>query len=163
MARKSKLETTGFQPEGTLVGIATPLPFYRLVHFINKVLYTNLASNDDLQVFDETSGIMQSYPFYSYHHTDLRTDFYLFANYNGKSHVFPGLKQINYFKLLQGAAFDEHINDMLTGIRSIPGVQAAIRVQQGHIKNIAYFYEDFEMFLMELKKKESNGPEGRLM
>lgn len=156
MAKKNKLEPAEFEPEGTLFGIATAMRAFQLVHFINKALYINLAaSGDDLKISQSDSEESEYFPLYTYHDPELRTDFFLFPNSNGSSMVFPSLRQMNFFILLQGAAYEEHILSMISDIKKITGIQAVVRIDQNQLKNIAYFYADLDNYMSEKKLKDN--------
>jgi hypothetical protein len=153
MAKKNRLEAS-IGEVNAIIGIATQLRDYRLVHFINKFLEVDLANVEDLPVFVPKADTFSYFPLYLYHHPDLRTDFCLIANSNGTSPLIPSLRQINYFLLLQGAAYKQHVDEFIVSIRKIQGVQAAISINQSNIKEIGPILEGLEMHILEMKAKE---------
>jgi hypothetical protein len=152
MAKKIRLEPAIGQVNA-IVGIATQLRDYRLVHFVNQFLDVNLANVDDLPVFNPKLETFSHFTLYLFHHPDLRTEFCLIANSNGKGTLIPSLKQINYFLFLQGAAYKQHVDVMISNIRKIQGVQAAIAINPATIKEIGPLLEDLEMHILEMKQK----------
>lgn len=152
MARRNKLESAN-ETANAFIGIATLHRDYKLVHYLNVHLGIELTNEEDLPVYNSKSDSLTYFPFFSYHHPDLRTDLHLIANNSGISLLVPSLKQISYFLLIQGAAYQQHIDSMIASIRKIPGVQAALSVNQSGIKEMASLMEDLELHLIELKKK----------
>ena len=158
MAKRNRLESTD-EVSGTLIGIVTTNRDYRLVHFINQSLGISLVSEEDIPVYQEKSAELHLYPFFMFHHADLRTGFFLIANYNGKVHMIPSLRQIHFFLLLQGAAYKQHIEKIISGLRSTEGVQAAIPVPMKSLKETVGILEDLEIHVLNLKKtRDRNTP-----
>ncbi len=155
MAKKNRLDPPG-EAAGALIGIATTSRDYRLVHYINQSLGINLMSVDDIPVYHEKAGRFCNYPFFTYNHPDLRTDFFLIANYNTSTYLIPSLRQVNYFLLLQGSAYKEHIDGIIATLRTTQGIQAAIPIVPKTIKEFAPILEDLEIHVMELKKAENS-------
>ena len=153
MAKKIRLEPSAGQVNA-IIGIATQLRDYRLVHFINQFLEIDLANVDDLPVINTKSESFSFHSLYLFHHPDLRTDFCLVSNTDGTSTLIPSLKQINYFLLLQGAAYKQHVDSMIANIRKIQGVQAVIAINQASIKEIGPILNDIELHILDLKHKE---------
>jgi len=149
------LEPTG-EAAGVLIGIATTSRDYRLVHYINQSLGISLGSVDDIPVYHEKTAKFHTYPFFTWHHPDLRTDFYLIANYNASTYLIPSLRQINYFLLLQGSAYKEHIDGIIATLRTTQGIQAAIPIVPNTIKEFGPILEDLEIHVMEIKKAENS-------
>ncbi|MBK7173220.1 MAG: IPExxxVDY family protein [Bacteroidales bacterium] len=152
MARKNRLDAvTEFAI--ALIGIATSHRDYKLVHYINESLQINLINEEDLPVFNVKNDSLSYFPFFTYYHPDLRTDFCLIANNNNSTFLIPSLKQINFFLLMQGAAYQQHIDTVSASLRKIQGVQAAILVNQSGIKEIGPLLEDIELHKIEIQKK----------
>lgn len=152
MARRNKLETAN-DTANAFIGIATIHRDYKLVHYLNSNLGLELVNEEDLPVYNSKTDSLTFFPFFCYHHPDLRTDIYLIANSISTSVLIPTLRQINYFLLLQGAAYQQHIDTMIASIRKIPGIQAALLINQSGIKEIPPLMEDLELHLIELQKK----------
>ena len=153
MARKNRLDPVK-STANAMIGIVTSHRDYMLAHFINKDLGINLVNQEDLPVYLSKTNSLSNFPFFSYYHPDLRTDFCLIGNYNGTHYVFPALKQLNYILLFQGAAYQQHINDYIALIRKIQGIQAAIHVNQPGIRDLNGFLEDLELHKIEIQKKQ---------
>ncbi|NVO19440.1 MAG: IPExxxVDY family protein [Bacteroidetes bacterium] len=153
MAKKIRLEVASGEANA-IVGIATQLRDYRLVHFINKSLNTDLANVENLPVYNVKTDSFSYFTLFHYHHPDLRTDICLVSNTNGIGPMVASLKQINFFLILQGAAYRHHIDEMISLIRKIQGVQAAISINQSTTKDFGPILEDLELHILELKQKE---------
>jgi hypothetical protein len=152
MARKIRLEPA-IAEVNAIVGIASQLKDYRLVHFINKHLDVQFASVDDLPFYDPKIGKPTLYPLFWFKDNNLRTDFCLVSNSNGTTTLIPSLRQINYFLIIQGGAYQNHVDDIVSGIRRIQGVQAAIAIAQTSIKEIGPLLEDIELHILDLSRK----------
>ena len=63
---------------------------------------------------------------------------------------------MNYFLLLTGAAYDEHIKGFISGLKKITGIQAVATIDQMQVKNMAYFFLDFDEYAPSLKKTNGN-------
>jgi hypothetical protein len=155
MAKKIRLDPAVAEVNA-IIGIASQLRDYRLVHFINKHLGVQFASVDDLPYYDTKAGKAVPYPMFWFKDIDLRTDFCLLCNSNGTSTLIPSLKQLNFFLLIQGGAYQNHIDEMVNGIRRIQGVQAAIAIAQSSIKEIGPLLEDIELHILDLSQKGKN-------
>lgn len=153
MSRKNKLEPAS-ETATAMIGLVTTHRDFRLVHFLNQTLEISMTNTADIPVYDAKTESLNYFPFFSYHHTDLRTDFCLIANHNAGKVLIPSLRQINFFLLLQGAAFKQQIDAMIASIRKIQGVQAAIPVNQSAIKEVNPLMEDLELHKIELLKQE---------
>lgn len=152
MAKKTKLEPQG-ETANTIIGIATIHRDFRLVHFVNQSLGISLSTEEDLPVYNSKTESLSKFPFFLYHHPDLRTDFCLMANQNEGVVMIPSLKQINYFLFLFGAAYKNHVDGMVTQLRKIQGVQAALVIQPSSIKELPGILEDLELHRVEIQKK----------
>jgi hypothetical protein len=107
-----------------------------------------------LPVYNAKNDSLHNFPFFSYHHPDLRTDFCLIANTNGLNILIPSLRQINFLLLLQGAANKEFIDNMIGGIRKITGIQAVLPIIQSGIKEMPSLMEDIELHKIELSRQQ---------
>jgi len=152
MAKKNRLDPVK-ATANAMIGIVTSHRDYMLAHFINKNLGIDLVNQEDLPVYLSKTNTLCDFPYFSYYHPDLRTDFCLIGNYNGTHYIFPALKQLNFILLFQGAAYQQHINDYIALIRKIQGIQAAIHVNQSGIKDLNGFLEDLELHKIEIQKK----------
>lgn len=158
MARKNKLDPA-YQTATAIIGIVTQHRDFRLAHFMNQELGLQLSNKEDLPVYNSKTDSLSYFPFFYYHHPDLRTDFCLIANSNGSNILLPSMKQINYFFVLVGAAYANHVSEMISNLRKIQGIQAALQVNQGGSKDIPPLLEDLELHRIDLQKKEDQGPD----
>ncbi len=152
MAKLKKLSSEPIEPEGEIFGIATTLFPHKLVHFLNKQLYFDFQSSNDLPVSNVKSEKTDHFPVFVHWDSELVTDFFLIGNFNGDSYLFSAQKQFQFIFIIQGAAYQTHIDSIVQQIRKIEGVQMVYRLQPQTIKEIEYFNEDFEMYQMDLKK-----------
>lgn len=153
MAKLKKLSAAPIEPEGELFGIATTLQPHQLVYFLNKQLFFTFSSIEDLPTGNIALEQTDFFAVFAYQDAELITDFYLIGNFNGDSYLFSAQKQFQFIFIIQGAAYRSHIDAIVQKIRKINGVQMVYRLQPQTIKEIEYFNEDFEMFLMNLKQK----------
>ena len=155
MAKPKKILLQPIEPEGELFGITTSLQTHKFVYFLNKQLFFDLQSISDLPVFNMNSEKMDQFSIFSFYDDELRTDFYLIANFNGDTYLFSAQKQFQFIFFIQGAAYKTHIDGIVQQIRKIEGVQMVYKLLPKTIKEIEYFNEDFEMFQDTLKKRTS--------
>jgi len=155
MARKNKLEPAS-ETATAMISLVTTHRDYRLVHYLNQALDIGLVSTQDLPVYDAKSDSLSYFPYFTFHHADLRTDFCLIANHNSGKVLIPSLRQIHFILFLQGAVFKQQIDGIVASIRKIQGIQAAIPVNQSGIKEISPLMEDLELHKIELLKQEES-------
>jgi len=154
MARIPRLETA-FEPADAFIGIATNMPVIQLVHFINSQTLLNLVREDDLPVYSEKTDSMNYYKFFHYQDVDYRSDFSLFSNSSEGIALLPSHKQFGYFLVIQGAIPDEKIKQLVSGIKSIAGVQLAAIIIQEPIKALGPILQDLELHLTDLKTRNA--------
>ena len=159
MARVPRLEPT-FEPADALIGIATNIPVIQLVHFINSKSFLKLVRKDDFPVYSEKTNTQIESKFFHGEDQDFRSTFSLFCNNNEGVNLLPSHKQFGYFLVVYGAITDEKIKQLISQIKSIPGVQLAAVIKQESIKLLEGILLDLELHLSAIKtektKKQKN-------
>jgi hypothetical protein len=161
MARIPRLEPA-FEPADAFIGIATNMPVIQLVHFINSKTLLNLVRENDLPVYSEKTDSLNNYKFFHYQDDDYRSDFSLFSNSSEGINLLPAQKQFSYFMVIQGAIPEEKVKQLVSGIKSITGVQLAAIIAQEPIKALGSILQDLELHLTELKTGKAES-EKRIM
>ena len=155
MARKSLLEQANEKADA-LIGIASALPIFRLVHLLNQHSMLELVCEDDFPVYIEKSKKVFDFPFYYYENEDYRSSFCLVNNSNRETYLLPLHKQLSYLLIIKGAMPTDKISKLVSSIKSIPGIQLATLLNQSGIKSFDSIMEDLEMHLNTLKIKRTS-------
>ncbi len=138
-----------FDYDFVLIGIVSHEKDYRLAWSINNLMDLQLTKQDSLEI----KGKKQSTPsFFSFFHFDNENEFIdyavianlsevkslagaentLFASGEGQEtdteYLIPEQKQISYFFVIRGEMEDDEVEDVIQKIKSIEGVQTAVRI-----------------------------------
>lgn len=154
MARKSLLEQA-FEQADAIIGIATALPIFRLVHLLNQHSRLKLECEDDIPIYIDKVKLLLEFPFYIHEDEDLRTSFFLVSNSNKTALILPSHKQLSYLLILKGAIPNDKISSLVISIKQIPGIQLATLLNQSTLKNFESVMEDLELHLDSIRKKKS--------
>ncbi len=83
-----------------LVGVICQHKDYRLCHELNTAFKTELARENDLEIFNGKRMEKVSFSFYRYK-TDEEDRYYLISNKSKQGFLIPEQKQIDYFLLIR--------------------------------------------------------------
>jgi hypothetical protein len=153
MAKKIKLEID-FTEDNTLIGISCHKKDYWFAYHVNDTLNINLRRLKDFPFFQPRLNESLHYPFFHYSLPDDQLNFFLINNLNQQGPLFPELKTTDFFILLQGRLADNKRDEILSGIRKIPGVLAVYLPDAGKIKEYHNFLSDLELHMTDLKIKD---------
>ncbi len=138
----------------SLIGIASTLAGYRLIHHINKNLNVDFSKQEDLPYYLTEKNVLQL-PLYHCVHTPTQNNWFMLSNSGQKQkRAIPALKNVDFFLIIDAAESDAAIKDLLSNIRKIKGVQMATAVSASSIKNMELLYADMELHLMEIQKAQ---------
>jgi hypothetical protein len=155
MASKKRLDPTVHLADA-FIGITTNLPVIQLVHFINRESLLKLVREKDLPVYNEKTDSVKEFKFFLYEDDDYRSTFCLVNNNNDGSFVLATHKQFNYFLFVFGAIPGDKVKQLISKIKSIPGVQLAAIVPQEPVKQIESILIDLELHLTDLQSEKDN-------
>jgi hypothetical protein len=154
MARIPRLESA-FEPADAFIGIATNISVIQLVHFINRNTLLNLIRVDDLPVYSEKTDSLHYFRFFHSQDEEYRSDFCLLTNNNRDITLLATHKQFSFFLAIYGAIPEQKVRQILSQVKSIPGVQLAAIIAQEPIKALGPILQDLELHLTDLKTAEA--------
>ncbi len=161
MARKSQLEPANERADA-LIGIATSLPIFRLVHLLNKQTLLQLVCEDDIPIYIEKQKQLIEFSFYYCENEDYRSSFCLVNNIYRTAVIIPSQKQLSYLLIIKGAIPSDKVSQLIAAIKLIPGVQLAVLLDQKGMKYFESVMEDLELHLDSVKMKNASN-EKRIM
>lgn len=138
--------------EYLMIGISSSLADYHLSHLINKQFQVGFKRRPDIPFYSKT-GLIGHFPFYTFYDEDLRLDYYLFGNKNLGKIAIKDHKHFEYFILIQLSSYSIPVNDILSEMRSLKGLNAALSIPLPQLKSFEEILEDIELHLIEIKSK----------
>jgi hypothetical protein len=154
MARVPRLDPA-FEPADAFIGIATNMSVTQLVHFINQQTLLKLVREEDLPVYNEKTESLNYYKFFHYQDVDYRSDFCLLSNNNAGLFLLTTYKQFSYFLIIHGAIPEDKVKALVSGIKSITGVQLAATIAQEPKNAVGPLLQDIELHLTGLKMEKA--------
>jgi len=150
---KIRLQLSQTATEGYLmIGISSSLADYHLSHLINKKFQIDFKRRPDIPFYSKT-GLIGHFPFYTFHDEDLRMHYYLIGNkHHGKTAIADHM-HFEYFILIEFSAYALPIDDILKELRTLRGLNAALKIPINQLKSFEEILEDIELHLMETKSK----------
>jgi hypothetical protein len=153
MTKKLLLKTRSEPAYYTLVGISCHLMDYRFLHFLNSELGVNFRKEDDLKIHIPNIDQPVAFSFYSYTDEDQRNFYYLVSNFSQDFILVPEFRHIDYMLMIEGDFKKKKKDSLLSIIRSIPKVQAALEIKIANIKNAELFLTDIEMHISDIHQE----------
>jgi len=154
MARKLKINID-FSQDNTLIGISCHKKDYWVAYKINDHLHLQLKRIDDLPVYNSNLDLLINYPLFIYQNPDTYNCFYFFSNYNPEGKMFPFLKSIDFFLLVNGLISENEILSISSTLKKIPNILTAYKLDLNKVKDSEGFLSDLELHILdkvELKK-----------
>jgi len=148
MPRKLKIDID-FSQDNTLIGISCHKKDYWVAYKLNDHLQLNLKRIDDLPVYNSKLDIVINYPLFNFHNPDTLNCFYFFSNYNPEGKIFPSLKSIDYFLLINGPINEKEVSEMINTLKKIPNILTAYKHDLGKVKDSEGFLSDLELHILE--------------
>lgn len=128
-----------FFEDSALIGIASALPGYQMVHELNTAFDISLSREPELDICvqnKQDDAIKHFYGIYEYN-LPLSSDRYLFYKLKSdKRALVPEIKNMDYLWLVQTLYADEEANKLCSLLRTMPFVQMAMVLEAGKIKNL---------------------------
>lgn len=150
--KKLKLECASHE-EITLLGICTTLPDYRMIHYINKGMNVTFVRQQDLPYY-KTEEQALLFPLYHFLNETSGNNWFVLSN-TSSAHkkMIPAMKNIDFFVLIDDLLPADKVDDLLSKMRSVNGIQLASKIDISGIKNMEHIYADMEMHLMEVQRE----------
>ncbi len=144
MAKKLHLDLK-YVPEFEVIGIFTSLVDYRLCWLINKNLSKKFQKINDIRLTPYKSKNKEYFSLFEYKNQDLEIKYYLLKNYSGRQLLLPDNKSLDYLMLLKSNEIRIDINELISKLRNIPQIAAAIWFNDlDKIKNLNDVLYEFE-------------------
>ena len=143
------------EDEYGIIGISCHLKDYRLMYFLNQQLNFGFRKIEDFNFIDLKSDMVCRHSIFSYDYEENKVSFYVVANRSKGGYVLPEQKQLDYLLIIQGVIDEEKTQSLVKHIKEIPSVLAVFQLNLAKSRNIQKFLNDFELFQIDLQKKES--------
>jgi hypothetical protein len=140
-----------------VIGIASTLAAYRLIHHLNKQLPSAFIKQRDLPYYlSEKETLLL--PLYHYYHPTSKNNWFILANNTaGRKKAIPAFRNVDFFMLIDSVLETEALDDITSRMRKAQGIQMAINIRPSTVKNLELLHSDLEMHLMELQKEKKAG------
>lgn len=138
-----------------IIGISCHLKDYRLAYFLNQSLNFSFRKIENFVTGNHQSDPELSFSLYSFHLQENQVSFYLVANRCLLGYLIPEQKKLDYLIIINGVIDDEKILSLIKTIKEIPSVLTAFQLNLSKIKNLQKILNDFELFLIDLQRKET--------
>lgn len=151
MAKKKYLELSE-EWEFQMIGIASTMRDFRLAYYLNKMVFLNLAKNEDLPAEIPGSADPVPFSFYQWEENETGLCFYLISNKRQNSWLIPEQKQADFFLLIKGGFSQESYKRFISTIRQIPNVITAFKINRKSDKKIGNFLIELELHTVMIKQ-----------
>lgn len=151
MAKKHQLVNLPYS-DAALIGVASQLPDYRLVHFINKNTDLKLVKVADLSVSEEGNSPAGLYPFFTSYQKEYGFHASLIKHYPKENPtLFFILKNVDYILVILNLTQRYDLDGMIRKIRSIKEVIMIQKIDHTKIAGL-----DKILNIIELHVNNSN-------
>jgi hypothetical protein len=154
MAKKKGTLSGNYENEFSIIGIACHEKYYRIAHYLNKILNFNFTCYDDIMVFQKKIENSLGFPFYYFNDIENLTSFHLIGNRSTDGILISDWKQIDYLLIILGSVNNINLKSMINQIKKIPNVLAASEMITLNKPDIENLMTDLELHLIEISKKE---------
>lgn len=128
--------TGEFFEDTRLLGIVAPVKDYQFCWQLNNRLRLDFRINNDIEI--QLTKRQRRYYFgvYEYHERDSSQQHYLYNNQFDGEYLLPEFKHLDFLWLLKGdVVAEERLAQLMSGIRTVPGVQLVMELAHDKIKN----------------------------
>lgn len=144
MSKKRKL-SVAYASDFRIIGVYTTLKGYRFCWMVNNQLRTDMKRLTDFSYPPFKSSEAASFPVFHYEDFGLMRQYFLLANKCGNGFLLDQPKNLDFILLLQSSGALNDLETVLTKIRQIKLVQAAVLLdEQMSVRTRTVLY-DFEM------------------
>lgn len=125
-----------FFEDSRLLGLVAPVKDYQLCWLLNQMFRFKFRMNNEIEI-QLTKKLRQYYfPVYEYGEPNNSLVHYIYNNQHDGEYLLPEFKHLDYLWLLKGDVVNkESVNDMISSIRNINGVQLVVELTNEKIKN----------------------------
>ncbi|MCD6091677.1 MAG: IPExxxVDY family protein [Bacteroidales bacterium] len=139
----------------SVIGLSCLHSDYRLLYFASKTLHFSFQKLDDLPLYNK-KGKVGDFSFYHFEDKVNHLNYYLFSNKNEGKIAVSAHKNFDYFLLIDDVIDTVVQLELLSRLRSIPILQAAMSIPISSLKDLDILIEDIELHLIEIKKQKKD-------
>lgn len=118
-----------------LLAITASLKDYVLCHHVNTKLNFNFEKVDDHQVYFNIDEAPLSFSKYFFYLEEGDNEYFILNNRNPEGFLIPEMNKVDFFMVIHQYLDNEDLNYILTGLRKLSGIQAAVRVDPVKLKS----------------------------
>jgi hypothetical protein len=128
--------TEGFFENTRLIGIVAPIKDYQLVWQLNNRLRFDFRSNHELEIQLTKKQRQYFFGIYEYQEPGNALQHFLYNNQFDGEYLLPEFKHLDFLWLQKGdTVSEEKMTDLMSSVRSVPGIQLVMELSQDKIKN----------------------------
>ena len=130
-------DMTGEFFEGTrLMGIVAPVKDYQFCWQLNNRLRLDFRSNNDIEIQLTKKQRKYFFGVFEYQEKDTSLQHFLYNNQFDGEYLLPEFKHLDFLWLLKGdVVANEQLAQLMSCIRTVPGVQLVMELSHDKIKN----------------------------
>lgn len=119
-----------------LLGIVAPVKNYQLCRMLNQLFRFGFRMNNDIEIELSKKQRKYFFPVYEYCEPNSSLVHYLYNNEDDGEYLLPEFRHLDYLWLLKGDLVkNESVNDMISSIKNINGVQLVMELTNEKIRN----------------------------
>jgi len=150
LAKKLSVSKSNNQ-QHSIIGLSCLANDYRLLFFVSNQLGISFNKLPDLPFYGKKDKLGE-FSFYHFLDDEKHLNYYFFSNKKDGQIAIPAYKNFDYF-LLIGEKKDVKLQrDLLSKLRSIPVLQAAMDIPLSSLKDLDLLLEDIELHLIDVRK-----------
>lgn len=128
--------TDDFFEDAHLLGIVAPVRDYQFCWQLNQLFRFNFRINNGLEIQLSKKNRNYFFPVYEHKEPQWFRAHYLYRNHHDGEFLLPEFRHLDFLWLVKGDGIDrELMQDVQSGIRSIPAVQLVVELTNEKIKN----------------------------
>jgi len=125
-----------FFEDTRLIGIVAPIKDYQFCWNLNQLMRFDFRMNNDIEIQLLKKNRQYFFGIYEYHEPNRTLIHYLYNNQFDGEYLLPEFKHLDFLWLLKGDSVEtEYLQELLSNIKSINGVQLAMELTNEKIKN----------------------------
>lgn len=153
MVKKIKFDID-FNQDNRLIALSCHKKDYWLAFQINSHLHTVFRRIQDLEFYQPQTDSLLPYPIYYFSDPDSEISWYLISNFHPEGKLFPVMRTIDYFVLLNGQFNEIEIDKVVIGLKKIKGILHAHLQDTKPLKDFENFLSDLELHMIDILKTE---------
>ena len=150
MAKKLSISKS-VNHQHSIIGLSCLANDYRLLYFASKALGFSFTKLEDLPLYGKKDKL-GDFSFYHFTDKEKQLNYYLFSNKSQGQIAVSAFRNFDYFLLIDSTLNSVFQRELLSKLRAIPILQAAMNIPSSNIKNLDLLLEDIELHLIDLQK-----------